>query len=141
MTDRIESPHDSDAWAHACAEDLAAEKARRKAQYGAQPGTAAEELRRLFDTVAERFAGPATRVAGAAAAGAATSAAQEMARQFVVTARQATEALVERNPELFDHLAAAKEELVAAYRAAVQRDEARWTKDEPDGGAERIDLD
>ncbi|MQY15298.1 hypothetical protein SRB5_54770 [Streptomyces sp. RB5] len=136
---------DSDAWAKACAEDLAAEQARRRAQYGTGQGTAGEELRRLFDTVADKLTtalgGPAAKVAGAAAAGAATSAAQEMARQFLATAKAASEAVVERNPELFDHLTAARDELIAAYRAAVERDEARWTKDGPDGGPEHIDLD
>ena len=41
----------------ACEEDLAAEKARRRARRAAQqPGSAAEELRRLADAVAEKLA-------------------------------------------------------------------------------------
>ena len=43
------SDADADAWAKACAEDLAEEKARRRAQHGPPPGSAAEELRRLVD--------------------------------------------------------------------------------------------
>ena len=45
---------DSDAWAKACAEDLEAEKARRRARYGPPPGSAAEELRKLVDAGIER---------------------------------------------------------------------------------------
>ncbi|MFC7216743.1 DUF5304 family protein [Streptomyces polyrhachis] len=141
MTDPSKSPSESDPWAQACAEDLAAEQARRKERYGTPPGSAAEELRRLFDTVAGRLTGPAARVAGATAAGAAAAGAQELARQFLTTARAATESVVERNPEVFDHLLAARDELLAAYRAAAARDEARWSRDEPDAGPERIDLD
>lgn len=48
---------DADAWATAAAEDLAAEKARRRTQYGPPPGSAAEELRKLVDNVAEKLSG------------------------------------------------------------------------------------
>ena len=45
----------ADAWATACEEDLIAEKARRRARYGPPPGSAAEELRKLVDTVADKL--------------------------------------------------------------------------------------
>ncbi|WP_376741252.1 DUF5304 family protein, partial [Streptomyces galbus] len=45
------------AGAAACAGGLAAEQARRRAQHGPPPGSAAEELRRLVDTVADKLAG------------------------------------------------------------------------------------
>ncbi|MFF3766845.1 DUF5304 domain-containing protein [Streptomyces sp. NPDC001922] len=134
---------DADAWAKACAEDLAAEKARRRAQQGPQPGSAAEELRKLADAVAERI----SAFQGPLGAGAAAGAVQQLISQ----AKAAVEPVVERNPEVFDHLAAAGSELLAAYRAAVEGQERRWTRgddwprgdDGGDGpsGTERIDLD
>ena len=42
-------------------------------------------------------------------------------------ARAAVEPVIERNPDVFDHLAAAGSELLAAYRSAVQAQEQRWT--------------
>lgn len=114
---------DADAWAAACEEDLAAERSRRRAEQGQQHGSAAEELRRLADAVSEKVAdlgGPfGGSVAGAAAQG--------LAQQLISQARAAVEPVVERNPEVFDHLAAAGGELLAAYRAAVQEAEGRWT--------------
>lgn len=56
---------DADAWATACAEDLAAEKARRRAQYGPPPGSAGEELRKFFDTVTDRLSGLQSPLLGA----------------------------------------------------------------------------
>ncbi|MGF1431590.1 DUF5304 family protein [Kitasatospora sp. LaBMicrA B282] len=44
------------------------------------------------------------------------------------------------NPEVFDHLAAAGNELLAAYRAAVAGHERRWSAPEA-AESERIDLD
>ncbi|WP_432126249.1 DUF5304 domain-containing protein [Streptomyces sp. bgisy082] len=140
---------DSDAWAKACAEDLEAERARRRAERGAGPGTAAEEFRKLFDAVAgkvsEGFGNPL--LAGQAA---------RTVQQFVDQAKAAVEPVVERNPQVFDHLAAAGSELLAAYRSAVEGHETRWTRgeapsEEPpkppreDGGGpgtgQHIDLD
>lgn len=46
---------DADAWATACAEDLAAEQARRRTEHGPPPGSAAEELRKLVDAVADKL--------------------------------------------------------------------------------------
>ncbi|MEV5545081.1 DUF5304 domain-containing protein [Streptomyces sp. NPDC052309] len=146
---------DADAWATACAEDLEAEKARRRTQYGPPPGSAAEELRRLVDTVAEKLSGLQSPLFGAVAG----PAAQQMVRQVVQQAKAAVEPVIERNPEVFDHLAAAGGELLAAYRSAVQNQERRWTTshteprdardldddhddgDEGTGPGQRIDLD
>ncbi|MEU9594328.1 DUF5304 domain-containing protein [Streptomyces sp. NPDC048219] len=148
-------PADADAWATACAEDLEAEKARRRAEYGPQPGSAAEELRRLVDTVAEKLSGLQSPLLGQVAG----PAAQQVVRQVVQQAKAAVEPVIERNPAVFDHLAAAGGELLAAYRSAVQNQERRWTTgttgvndprdldeprddgDEGTGGGQRIDLD
>lgn len=134
---------DADAWATACAEDLEAEKVRRRAQYGPPPGSAAEELRKLVDAVADRLSGLQTPLLGAVAG----PAAQQVVRQVVQQAKNAVEPVIERNPDVFDHLAAAGGELLAAYRSAVQAQETRWTtadrRDKGEGTApgERIDLD
>ncbi|MFD0212843.1 DUF5304 domain-containing protein [Streptomyces hirsutus] len=117
---------DADAWATACAEDLEAEKARRRARYGPPPASAAEELRKLADVVAEkldRLTGLGSPLFGAVAG----PAAQQMVRQVVQQAKAAVEPVVDRNPDVFDHLAAAGNELLAAYRSAVQEQERRWT--------------
>ncbi|MFF0165069.1 DUF5304 family protein [Streptomyces prasinus] len=117
---------DADAWATACAEDLDAERARRRARYGPPPASAAEELRKLVDVVAEKFdrlTGLGSPLLGAVAG----PAAQQAVRQVVQQARAAVEPVVERNPDVFDHLAAAGNELLAAYRSAVQDQERRWT--------------
>ncbi|MFF9282045.1 DUF5304 domain-containing protein [Streptomyces griseosporeus] len=143
---------DADAWATACAEDLAAEKARRRGAYGTPPGSAAEELKKLVDTVAEKLSGLQSPLFGAVAG----PAAQQVVRQVVEQAKAAVEPVIERNPDVFDHLAAAGGELLAAYRSAVQAQERRWTagdRGEPDdprdrddrgddsGPGQRIDLD
>ncbi|MFG3114059.1 DUF5304 domain-containing protein [Streptomyces sp. NPDC048197] len=149
--DRPAGP-DADAWEAACAEDLAAEKARRRSEYGPQPGSAAEELRKLAEAVTDKLAG--IQLPGALGGTAAQSAVSQLFKQ----ARAAVEPVIERNPDVFDHLAAAGSEIVAAYRSAVERSERRWTRDDPterpgtgraddprddDGptGTERIDLD
>ncbi|WP_198351753.1 DUF5304 domain-containing protein [Streptomyces typhae] len=131
--DRAEprSTPDADAWATACAEDLAAEKARRRAQYGPPPGSAAEELRRLFGAVSDKLAGLQSPLLGAVAQGAV----QETVQQVVRQAKAAVEPVIERNPDVFDHLAAAGSELLAAYRSAVTRQEGRWTRDDAGPGA------
>ncbi|MFC8435318.1 DUF5304 family protein [Streptomyces sp. NPDC057253] len=135
---------DADAWATAAAEDLAAEKARRRAQYGPPPGSAAEELRKLVDNVAEKLSGIQSPLLG----GIAGPAAQQVVRQVVQQAKAAVEPVIERNPDVFDHLAAAGGELLAAYRSAVQAQEQRWSRGDDtlrdkgeDPGPERIDLD
>ncbi|WP_037668952.1 DUF5304 domain-containing protein [Streptomyces griseus] len=114
---------DDDAWATACAEDLAEEKARRRAEYGPPPGSAAEELRKFFDTVTDKLSGLQSPLLGAVAG----PAAQQVVRQVVEQAKAAVEPVMERNPDVFDHLAAAGNELLAAYRSAVQAQEQRWT--------------
>ncbi|MFF7314795.1 DUF5304 family protein [Streptomyces sp. NPDC008137] len=144
---------DADAWATACAEDLEAEKARRRAEYGPPPGSAAEELKKLVDAVADKLSGLESPLFGAVAG----PAAQQVVRQVVQQAKDAVEPVIERNPDVFDHLAAAGNELLAAYRSAVQAQERRWTgrgddtdprdlderrdRGDDDGPGERIDLD
>ncbi|MFF4032245.1 DUF5304 family protein [Streptomyces sviceus] len=136
---------DADAWATAVAEDLAAEKARRRTQYGQPPGSAAEELRKLVDNVAEKLSGLQSPLLG----GIAGPAAQQVVKQVVQQAKAAVEPVIERNPDVFDHLAAAGGELLAAYRSAVQAQEQRWSRRDDtlrdkggeDPGPERIDLD
>lgn len=151
MSEATDRPTDDDAWAEACAEDLAAEKERLRGQgaTGSQgTGTAAEELFKLFEAVADKVSSLNNPLLGVAAQGA--------VRQFVNQAKTAAKPVIERNPEVFDHLAAAGSELLAAYRSAVEGHERRWTRDEPPaprkpgdgddegpeaGPAERIDLD
>jgi hypothetical protein len=134
---------DDDAWATACEEDLAAEKARRRSQHGPPPGSAAEELRKLVDAVADKLSGLQSPLFGTVAGGAA----QHMVSQVVQQAKAAVEPVLERNPEVFDHLAAAGSELLAAYRSAVENQESRWTArgagspDGESGPGEHIDLD
>ncbi|WP_181766699.1 DUF5304 family protein [Streptomyces albidus (ex Kaewkla and Franco 2022)] len=153
MSDAAQPPaSDDDAWAKACEEDLAAEKARRRAESGQQYGSPAEELRRLADAVSERVAELGKPFAGTVA----SAAAQGVAQQLIAQAKAAIEPVVERNPQVFDHLAAAGGELLAAYRSAVQEAEGRWTagtsapsapdtagegRDAAPAGLERIDLD
>ncbi|WP_055556236.1 DUF5304 domain-containing protein [Streptomyces sp. NBRC 110028] len=136
---------DPDAWERACAEDLAAEKARRQAREGGEePGSAAEELRKLADAVAEKLAGLQTPLAGTAVEGA--------VQQLIAGAKAAVEPVIERNPDVFEHLASAGSELLAAYRAAVTGQEQRWTRSGDSGrtsggdegqtsSSEHIDLD
>ncbi|MFI5524081.1 DUF5304 domain-containing protein [Streptomyces platensis] len=158
MSDATERPADrraepdADAWSTACAEDLAAEKARHRAANGPQPGSAAEELRKLAEAVTDKLAG--IQLPGALGGIAAQGAVNQLFKQ----AKAAVEPVIERNPDIFDHLAAAGSELLAAYRSAVEGSERRWTRedlgDRPGGGrendprdddgptgTERIDLD
>ncbi|WP_326690918.1 MULTISPECIES: DUF5304 family protein [unclassified Streptomyces] len=134
---------DPDAWATACEEDLAAEKARRRAEYGPPPTSAAEELRRLADAVTDKVTELGKPLFGAVG----TAAAQGVAQQLFAQAKATIEPVVERNPQLFDHLAAAGGELLAAYRSVVQESERRWSEPKdanaapPAAGTERIDLD
>ncbi|MBB1255280.1 DUF5304 family protein [Streptomyces alkaliterrae] len=159
-----------DAWAQACAEDLAAEEARRAGhEHDREPGRgdAADELRRLVDSVAERIAdvaAPLMGAAGRAAAGEGVGAtAEQLTRRLAETARNAFDDVADRSPEVVSHLSAAGAELLAAYRAAVAEQERRWTRrdepcvrvtrddeepqaggdegDEPPPGTERIDVD
>ncbi|MET9698264.1 DUF5304 domain-containing protein [Streptomyces sp. NPDC006529] len=129
MSEATDRPADDDAWARACAEDLAAERERRRSRQGphgggpTDPGSPAEELFKLFEAVADKVAGLNNPLIGMAAQGA--------ARQFVSQAKSAVKPVIERNPEVFDHLAAAGSELLAAYRSAVEGHERRWTRDEP----------
>uniref|UniRef100_A0AAU2VWL0 DUF5304 domain-containing protein n=1 Tax=Streptomyces sp. NBC_00008 TaxID=2903610 RepID=A0AAU2VWL0_9ACTN len=152
MSEATDRPADDDAWAQACAEDLAAEKARRRAEYGPPPGSAAEELRKLVDAVADKVSSLQSPLFGVAAQGA--------VQQVIRQAKSAVEPVIERNPDVFDHIAAAGGELLAAYRSAVEGQERRWTqgagdpagtekkaddatdpRDEGPDAGEQIDLD
>lgn len=136
MSDPVEHPPsggpeepDDDAWATACAEDLAAEKARLRAESGHQ-ADAAEEFRRLADAVSEKVADLGRSLGTATAAGAA----QGVAQQIIGQARSVIEPVVEKNPQVFGHLAAAGGELLAAFRAAVEgADDRRDRRNRPDG--------
>ncbi|WP_399217944.1 DUF5304 family protein [Streptomyces sp. SAJ15] len=131
----FEDDLDPDAWRYACEEDLAAERARRAREKAAdeQPASAAEELRRLAEAVAEKVAAFQAPIAGPAVQGA--------VQQLIAQAKAAVEPVIERNPEVFDHLAAAGSELLAAYRAAVAGQEQRWTQGGQRSSSEHIDLD
>ncbi|WKX69864.1 DUF5304 family protein [Streptomyces sp. XD-27] len=127
---------DDDAWQQACAEDLAAERARRRARAAGeqeQPGSAAEELRKLAEAVAEKVSALQAPIAGTAVHGA--------VQQLIAQAKAAVEPVIERNPDVFDHLASAGNELLAAYRAAVAGQEQRWTRGSDRSSSEHIDLD
>ncbi|WP_369217835.1 DUF5304 domain-containing protein [Streptomyces flavofungini] len=153
-TEREAPEADADAWEKACAEDLAAEKARRREQYGQPPGSAAEELRKLLDAVSDKLSGLQSPLFGAVAQGAV----EQTLKQLVREAKAVVEPVIERNPDVFDHLAAAGSELLAAYRSAVEGQEGRWTRgdtagapgdpgrgrdrgDEGPSAGEHIDLD
>ncbi|MCX4867608.1 DUF5304 domain-containing protein [Streptomyces sp. NBC_00257] len=133
MSDATDRPVDDDAWAKACAEDLEAEKARRRAQHGPPPGSAAEELRKLVDAVADKFSSLQSPLFGAAAQG--------TVQQIIKQAKSAVEPVIERNPDVFDHIAAAGGELLAAYRSAVEGQERRWTQGagDPAGTGKKAD--
>ncbi|MEV7564162.1 DUF5304 domain-containing protein [Streptomyces tanashiensis] len=127
---------DSDAWAKACAEDLEAEKARRRAQRATEPGSPAEEFRKLFEAVADKVSGGlGNPLLGGQAA--------QTVQQLVNQAKAVVEPVIERNPQVFDHLAAAGSELLAAYRSAVEGHESRWTRGGavPDADDPRRDAD
>ncbi|WP_182667638.1 DUF5304 family protein, partial [Streptomyces calidiresistens] len=88
-----------DAWAIACAEDLAEQRARNRARSGPLPGEGAEHLRRIADLLTDgvsRLGGDAARVARGA--------------------RFALDPVIERNGPALDHLARAGGELAAALR-------------------------
>ncbi|MFI5617318.1 DUF5304 domain-containing protein [Streptomyces sp. NPDC051567] len=124
MSEATDRPTDDDAWAKACAEDLAAERERLRREPGAEEtGTAAQELFRLLDAVTDKVSALNSPFLGAAAQGA--------VRHFADQAKAVAKPVVERNPEVFDHLAAAGSELLAAYRSAVGGHESRWTRDRP----------
>jgi Family of unknown function (DUF5304) len=128
MSDGIERPdEDEDAWATACAEDLEAERARRRAVYGPPPASATDELRRFVDAVSDKITSVQNPLFGMAAQGA--------VQQFLDQAKAVVEPVIQRNPGLFDHLAAAGNELLAAYRSAVEDQEGSWTRGAADGGS------
>jgi hypothetical protein len=134
MSEATDRP-DADAWAKASAEDIAAEHARRRTQAGQGPGSAADELRRLAEAVGDAVNDRLATLRNPAV---------QMAAQGVVSqVRSVVEPILDRNPDVFDHLSAAGAELLAAYRSAVTRAEARWTAGDESSrsSAEHIDLD
>ncbi|MFJ9089698.1 DUF5304 domain-containing protein [Streptomyces sp. NPDC102384] len=127
MSDATEQPAqqvDADAWEKACAEDLEEERARRRAEYGPPPGSAAEELKKLVDAVTDKLSSVQAPFLGPVAQGTA----EQVAKQAVRQARSVIEPVIDRNADVFDHLAAAGNELLAAYRSAVEGQERRWTQ-------------
>lgn len=134
MSEATDRP-DADAWAKASAEDIAAEHARRRTQAGQGPGSAADELRRLAEAVGDAVNDRLATLRNPAV---------QMAAQGVVSqVRSVVEPILDRNPDVFDHLSAAGAELLAAYRSAVTHAEARWTAGDESSrsSAEHIDLD
>jgi hypothetical protein len=134
MSEATDRP-DADAWAKASAEDIAAEHARRRTQAGQGPGSAADELRRLAEAVGDAVNDRLATLRNPAV---------QMAAQGVVSqVRSVVEPILDRNPDVFDHLSAAGAELLAAYRSAVTRAETRWTAGDESSrsSAEHIDLD
>jgi hypothetical protein len=118
MSTGSERTPDEDAWAEACAEDLRAERERRRT--GPDP---AEDLRRLADTVTEQVA----RLGASLGAGPGVAA-------LAAQARRAVDPLIDRNADALSHLAAAGEELLAAYRSATRGAGGRGTRAARDGG-------
>ncbi len=117
MSDALDSPQtDADAWATACAEDLAEEKARRRERAGYRPGSAADELFKLAEAVADKVSELRSPAAGLAA------------KAMISQVKAAVDPIRDRNPDLFEHLSAAGAELLAAYRSAVTGQEQRWTR-------------
>ena len=137
--DEVPRATDADAWSTACAEDLAAEKARRRAEHGVPQGSAAEELRRLVDTVADKLSGLQSPLLGAVAG----PAAQQVVRQVVQQAKAAVEPVIERNPDIFDHLAVQRRSCCWTARTADPREDPADPRDDDEGTGpgQRIDLD
>jgi hypothetical protein len=107
---------ESDAWADACEEDLAAERERHETRYGPPPIDAGRELRRLADAVVRTAGALGRPLGGPAGETAARTAAQQLINQADAVVRPA----LERHPDVLDHLTAAGGELLAAYRAALR---------------------
>lgn len=119
---------DADAWSTACAEDMAEQVSKRRISQAYQPGSAVDELRKLAESVAGRVQELRNPVLGLPA------------QLLLSQAKSAFGQARDRNPALFDHLAAAGSELLAAYRSAVNEQERRWTQGES-SSTEHIDLD
>ena len=99
MSDATERPAvDDDAWAEACAEDLEAEKARRRAAV-----RAAARLRRRGAAQARSTRSPTRSPRSRRSLPG--MAAQSAVQQLVNQAKSAVEPVIERNPDVFDHLA------------------------------------
>lgn len=127
LSPRDERP-DADAWSMACAEDIAEQAHLRRVQQAYQPGSAADELRKLAEAVTSRVQELGNPIVGLPA------------QVLIMQAKSMLGQARDRNPDLFDHLAAAGSELLAAYRSAVDTHERRWTNGKP-APSEHIDLD
>ncbi|RMI37018.1 DUF5304 family protein [Streptomyces triticirhizae] len=112
---------DADPWAAACAEDLAAERERRRAAFGPERPDPTEELRRLADALTGRLGELGSRLPQVGL----------LAKPLASQARAAIDPMIERNADAIQHLASAGQELLAAYRSAVLGQEGRWSR--PDG--------
>ncbi|MEV0192188.1 DUF5304 family protein [Kitasatospora purpeofusca] len=95
--------------------------------FGPELGPLVDEVRRFASVVGEK--------------------AQEASAETLLSLAGLADRLREKQPEVYDHLAAAGTglaaagaELLAAYRAAVAGHEHRWTAGEPTR-TERVDLD
>lgn len=160
MSEATDRTTDDDAWARACAEDLAAEKERLRAERGAAgddgsrggTGTAAEELFKLFEAVADKVS----------ALNNPCSAPRRRARYASSSTRPRPPSSPWSNatPRSSTTSRPCGSELLAAYRSAVEGHERRWTQQRPTaphaeddprrdgddgdtgpGPTERIDLD
>ncbi|MDT0264936.1 DUF5304 family protein [Streptomyces sp. DSM 44915] len=109
---------EADPWAAACAEDLAAEEARRQDRYGSARPDPAEELRRIADELTSRLGELGSRLPQVGM----------LAKPLANQARAAIDPVIERNADAFGHLASAGQELLAAYRSAVLGQEGRWAR-------------
>jgi len=94
--------------------------------FGSELGPLVDEVRKIATTIGDRL--QQAQRASDALTGSATG------------LEQLTAPLREKHPEVYRHLAAAGNELLAAYRAAVSGQERRWTGGKPPS-SERIDLD
>jgi hypothetical protein len=111
---------------HAPASDPLTRLLGGEAPFGSELGPLVDEVRRLAATIGDRLQ-KAQRTTDALATGA-------------TGLEQLTAPLREKHPEVYRHLAAAGNELLAAYRAAVSGQERRWTGGKPPS-SEHIDLD
>ncbi|SOD58762.1 hypothetical protein SAMN06297387_101312 [Streptomyces zhaozhouensis] len=125
--DRDESAEGADPWAAACAEDLAAERERRRALHGPEPTDPADELRRLADALTGTLGELGSRLPQLG----------PLAKPLAHQARAAIDPVIERNADAIGHLASAGQELLAAYKSAVLGQEARWTREDRPADAER----
>jgi hypothetical protein len=148
--DRRDGSAGDDVWAQVVAEDAAAQAAQaREAQKSEEAGAttpATDPLQRLLgDSPFGTELGPVVDEVRRIAANLGDRLQQaQRASEAIATGlqgwEQVTAPLRENHPEVYRHLAAAGNELLAAYRAAVSGQERRWTGGKP-SSSEHIDLD